>query len=107
MYLLYNINREKILTKQRDSTIDKLVCYSDVTTYQVTKELELVLGPSQSSARLGSVLARAFGKKSSTRLAMPSKKLGSAHHILQKKLGSALLALSFKKPSYLGKQKMC
>ena len=32
--------------------------------------------------------------------------LGSARHILQKRLGSAQLALSFKKPSYLEKQKM-
>ena len=66
----------------------------------------VVLCPSRSPARLGSVLARAFGKKSSAWLAMPSKKLGSARHILQKKLGSARLALSFKKLSYLEKQKM-
>ena len=33
-------------------------------------------------------------------------RLGLARHILQKKLGSARLALSFKKPSYLEKQKM-
>ena len=32
--------------------------------------------------------------------------LGSARHILQKKLGSARLALLFKKTSYLEKQKM-
>jgi len=35
-------------------------------------------------------------KLGSAQLAMPSKKLGSARHILQKKLGSAWLALSFK-----------
>ena len=46
-----------------------------------------------SKLKLGSVLAQAFGQKSSARLAMPSKKLGSARHILQKKLGSARLAL--------------
>ena len=56
-----------------------------------------------SEPNLGSVLARAFGQKSSDQLAMPSKKLGSARHILQKKLGSARIALSLKKPSYLEK----
>ena len=54
----------------------------------------LVLGPSQSSARFWLEL---LGKKA---------QLGSARHILQKKLGSARLALSFKKPSYLEEQKM-
>ena len=48
--------------------------------------------PKLGSARLGSVLARAFGKKSLAWLSMPSKKLDSARHILQKKLGSARLA---------------
>ena len=42
----------------------------------------------------------------SAQLAMPSKELGLACHILQKKFDSAWLALSFKKPSYFEKQKM-
>ena len=37
--------------------------------------------------------------------AFQKARLGLAPHILQKKLGSAWLALSFKKPSYLEKQK--
>ena len=76
------------------------------TTQQRVCTITIVLGPSQSLPPLGSVLARAFGKESSAWLAMPSKKLGLACHILQKKLSSARLALSFKKLSYLEKQKM-
>ena len=49
------------------------------------------------SARLGSVLARAFGKKSSAHHAFQKAQLGWARHILKKlKFGSARLAL-FKK----------
>ena len=44
-----------------------------------------------SEPKLGSVLARAFGQKSSAWLAMPFKKLGSPY--LAKELGSAQLAL--------------
>ena len=75
--------------------------------------LILVLGPSRSLARLGfglsfwekklSLARHAFQK---ARLAMLSKKLGSIRHIMQKKLCSAGLPLSFKKPSYLEKQKL-
>ena len=39
----------------------------------------VVLGPSRSSAWLGSVLAQALEQKSSAWLAMPSKKLGSPY----------------------------
>ena len=62
-----------------------------------------------SEPKLGSVLARAFEKKARlglARHAFQKARLGLARHILQKKLGSARLALSFKKPSYLEKQKM-
>ena len=44
---------------------------------------------------------KSLAQLGSARLAKPSKKLGSARHILQKKLGSAQLTLSFKKLSYL------
>ena len=50
-----------------------------------------------------------LGKKAwlcSAHHAFQKARLGSARHILQKKLGSARLALSFKKQSSLEKQKM-
>ena len=62
--------------------------------------------PKFGSARLGFGSSFWEKKLGSSRLAMPSKKLGSACHILQKKLSSAWLALSFEKQSYLEKQKM-
>ena len=66
-----------------------------------------MLGPSQSLAQLGLVLAQAFGKKlASARHAFQKTRLGSARHILQKKLGSARPTLSFEKRSYLEEQKM-
>ena len=68
----------------------------------------LVLVPSRSSARLGLVLARAFGKESSARLSSPCLPKSSARLAIscKKKLGSARLTLSFNRPSYLEKQKM-
>ena len=67
--------------------------------------------PKLGSARLGSARfwLELFGKKArlgSARHAFQKARLGSARHILQKKLGSARLALLFKKPSYLEKQKI-
>ena len=55
----------------------------------------LVLGPSRSSAQLASVLARALGQKSSARLAMPSKKLGSARLAISCKKSSVQLGLLY------------
>ena len=70
-------------------------------TLKVQKGVLVVLGPNRSSARFWLKL---FGKKA--RLGSPCLPKSSARHILQKKLGSARLALSFKKPSYLEDQKM-
>ena len=66
-----------------------------LTVQEHSSTFSLKCSANSTEARLGSVLAQAFGKK-----------LSSAHHILQKKVGSARLALSFKKLSYLEKQKM-
>ena len=71
-----------------------------ILTIKVSVGSELKLG----SARFWLEL---LGKKlGSARHAFQKARLGSARHILQKKLGSARLALLFKKPSYLEEQKM-
>ena len=69
--------------------------------YSSLKAYLVVLGPSRSSARLGFGSSFWEKKLGSARHAFQKARLGSARHILQKKLGSARLALSFKKLSYL------
>ena len=61
-------------------------CYQFATGIPSIFRFLLVLGRSRSSARLGSVLARAFGKKSSARLGSPCLQKSSA------RLGSPYLA---------------
>ena len=76
----------------------------------ITKLLNNSVGsePKLGLARLG--FGSSFWEKKAwlglARHAFQKARLGSARHILQKKLGSARLALSFKKPNYLQKQKM-
>ena len=62
--------------------------------------------PKLGSARLGFGSSFREKKLGSARHVFQKARLGSARHILQKKLGSARLALSFKKPSHLEKQKI-
>ena len=76
-----------LLTRKYGSTRNFETSLRYYEVHKNTFWFVLVLDLSRSSARLGSVLARAFWKKKldSARLAVPSKKLGSAR-----------LALSFK-----------
>ena len=58
----------------------------------------------ESEPKLG--LARFWLELWGKKARLGSARLGSARHILQKKLGSARLALLFKKTGYIEKQKM-
>ena len=84
----------------------------DISDYTVDPSDSKLVGssvgsePKLGSARLGFGSSFWAKKLGSARHAFQKARLGSARHILQKKLGSARLALSFKKPSYLEKQKM-
>ena len=62
--------------------------------------------PKLGLAQLGFGLSFWEKKLGSAQLSSLCLPKSSTRHILQKKLGSAWLALSFKKPSYLEKQKM-
>ena len=59
----------------------------------------------RAEARLGSVLSRAFGQKSSAWLAIPSKKLGKGCHILQKSSVQLSLLYDLKNRVTLKRQK--
>ena len=59
----------------------------------------------RAEARLGSVLSRAFGQKSSAWLAIPSKKLGKGWNILQKSSVQLSLLYDLKNRVTLKRQK--